>query len=379
MKRINLATDKGIKELEDGIRTHGETEPHLMGSGFVEFMQTFDHPLLCCGDAHVLLLPGCFNVGGAALLLRNRRFYVSCNSGLFWNMPGSVSSLNFVMETVGGVLITDCEVRHGESTKSFRGLVLVNGDTDDEYDSNNLNNIFDDYDFPTVSYACLARFFKSGNITVVVKKLCNGELVVKDFTCDESVALNAQEKKLMKKKDGRSMLAPPGSGFTLMGNDKDAYWHRPGFVLIDDVKSERSLLFGQDGETYFGCQLQFQCDTVAEALDSLIPREARRGDVMRQGEWFLVPVPAEDVPATEDSVLLFDTDSGSVWSVWLPMPNEGNEHFIRTEDGRVGKDGVVYALDPTLNHDEHGDLEVSGWHKFVRNTAVVSFSQEGVD
>jgi hypothetical protein len=54
-------------------------------------------------------------------------------------------------------------------------------------------------------------------------------------------------------------------------------------------------------------------------------------------------------------------------------------HSICTDDGRVGKDGKTYILNPTLQHEDHGDVDAHGWFTVVRNTAVVSFSQEGVD
>jgi hypothetical protein len=97
-------------------------------------------------------------------------------------------------------------------------------------------------------------------------------------------------------------------------------------------------------------------------------------------------VPPEEVPEKNDCALLFESwqpggYGGTNCEIYLPIEDEdSNHHCVYTGDGRVGKDGVFYAQAPTLTHEEHDDLTPgNGWYRFVRNTAVRSFSEEGVD
>jgi hypothetical protein len=178
-------------------------------------------------------------------------------------------------------------------------------------------------------------------------------------------------------------IKPPQPGFTMInyqGSTRTAEWHRTGTVLLTDGKMY--ILMGRDGDQYFGVELPDACSTIQDAQAMLVPEDAQ--GCQRQGEWFAVPVPREEVPEKRDCALLFETwksSYGNNSEIYLPIEDDdSNHHSIFTSDGRVGKDGVFYAFCPTVCHDEHEELcPGDGWYRFVRNTAVRSFSEEGVD
>ena len=144
------------------------------------------------------------------------------------------------------------------------------------------------------------------------------------------------------------------------------------------------MLFGVDDSAYFGCELPCRAASIDEAFRALTPDHLHGvSGLVRQGEWFMVPVKEKDVPDPKDCVLLFNARADA-WEdevVFLPLDHpDSNCHVIGTTDGRVGRDGKVYALSACLDHQEHGTTDAgSKWVTFEKNTAVRSYSQEGVD
>jgi hypothetical protein len=139
-------------------------------------------------------------------------------------------------------------------------------------------------------------------------------------------------------------------------------------------------LFGQDEGTYFGCELPpyaVRPTTVADAFQLLTPVKARnKVGVQRQGEWFSVPTIEEKVPSLDKCL------ASNNCCLNLPVAHpDSHLHEIQSVDIRLAKDGVIYALDPVVKHNagEHEDLVAQGWVMFACNTAVQSFSVEGVD
>jgi hypothetical protein len=64
----------------------------------------------------------------------------------------------------------------------------------------------------------------------------------------------------------------------------------------------------------------------------------------------------------------------------LPIETiDSNLHTINASEIRVGYDGYIYALSPCVFHDEHVEINGNGWCTFYKNTAIQSFSQQGVD
>lgn len=246
-------------------------------------------------------------------------------------------------------------------------LMLVNGDQngDNEPDLSFVGE-FSNLEMPTTSFACLERFFseKEG-----LKRLYTGKMKVVDYTTDERRPLSEEDKKVLsRKKNNRPK--PPEPGFTLVGRE----WHRSGTVLLQDQERGMCVLMGQDEGTYFGVELPKMAKSIAEAFQILIPKEVGEKEFTRQGEWFMVPVDEKEVPEHADCVACDD------YSIILPLESaDSNHHSVNSSDIRIGKDGLVYAYDPDVEHDDHASISGNGWFTFYRNTALRSYSQEGVD
>ena len=266
----------------------------------------------------------------------------------------------------------------GVFTKNGEYTVLRNGDEDNNELVRELDN-----EMPTISFLCLSRFFDATGRSVnkTVDLLASGKLQMLEYTPDQEKDLTADEKKRLEahRKSPETKRAPvPPVGFTLVGTMGRTRWHRAATVLIQDTRPNgKTFLFGQDEDTYFGCELRDNPTTIHGAYDSLIPDAAKRvPNVKRQGEWFAVPLEEDDVPDITEAVALDRV------SIELPIDHEdANRHTVESEDCRVGRDGLVYALDPTVKHsaEEHADLIANGWIVFHRNTALRSFSEAGVD
>lgn len=261
-----------------------------------------------------------------------------------------------------------------QKTKSTKYVVLANGDMDID---DSLVITIEPLKMPVVSFNCLTQFYGdplySDSVLNVLKKIANGTIQLLDHTCDERVELTRKEKTVLRRKNGAALLKPK-LGFSLV-NKK---WHRSGTCLFRDESTGQCFLLGQDEGTYFGVELSSKASTVKEAFELLTPKEARGVGVKRQGEWFMVPVKEKDVPDTKDTLLQFETDYHG--HAFLPLETRNsNRHDITTTDGRVGKDGKVYAKNPNISHDQHVNISGSGWFTFYKNTAVRSVSQEGVD
>lgn len=256
----------------------------------------------------------------------------------------------------------------------YQQFVLVNGDTSDSGDGPSTSLVDEVNDCPTVSFACLNRFYKEGE---AIKRLAAGKLVVVDFTSDERRNLTAKQLETVKcmnraRDKTKFKINPPEAGFTIVGNE----WHRSGTVLFQDKERKMCILMGQDEGTYFGVELPKMAKTVNEAFEVLMPKEVIGKPYQRQGEWFMVPVSEDVVPDLKDCAIY--NDDGE--SVILPLDHvDSNHHRINATDVRVGKNGQVYAKNPSVDHDDHSEISADGWQTFYRNTAVRAFSQEGVD
>lgn len=226
---------------------------------------------------------------------------------------------------------------------------------------------------PTVSYNCIGRFYGVEEDPGYIKNLLHkGTLQMLDCTFDETKKISAKELKLIQK---NNQAKPPQPGFTLVNNT----WHRPASVLLVDTKKNMYLLLGQDEGSYFGVELPKPVKTVGEALESLMPEEAKGKIFHRQGEWFFIEVDESEVPTLLDIKLSSD-DQYNENKTLLPLESDdSNHHIMRCSKMVVGNDGEVYVYAPTVEHDQHDDLNVLGWHIYRRNTALRSFSQEGVD
>ena len=381
---FNLKTQKALTKL----REEGLPRDIATGADIVEFCRTLQSVDLRCGKHDLLLLhvnQGDPNHCAVFVKKRNLLFY----SGFEWPFKGyygvtdidPFDAQNFDPENmerrigeniddVPSAAIVNCPKRL-KANEGFRSLLLLNADTDNAtYEPQyQLVEEFGDQAFPVVSFSALAHMYDD-DFSTVCARLADGRLRLKDYSADERIPFTEEEKKQARRK--KPDLTPPELGFVQVGNQ----WHRSGFALLHDEADKLCLLAGQDEGSYFIVELPKKVNSIADAMEALIPEEARVHGAVRQGEWFLVPCDKEEVPSLNDTVLLIDHGSAA----YLPLDDENsNHHTIETSDGRVGKDGYLYLKDPTLEHDEHQSVSIEGWCYVVKNTAVRSFSVSGVD
>ena len=231
-------------------------------------------------------------------------------------------------------------------------------------------------EYITCSFQTLAKFYND-NEKLLASALGDGTLELVDYAPSDVIKLTSDEKKELRKK--KPNLKPPKPGYTLVEDE----WHRSGAVILVDKKREQCYLLGQDEGTYFGVELPTIVTSLDQGFKALMPEYVAKHPqgVVRQGEWFMVPVDKDKVPSRLDAVLLFDEDDGLDSNIVLPREDDGKRHVVSSSDGRVAKDGSVYALAPTMRHDDHRSIagEHNQWYTFMRNTAKRSYSVEGVD
>ncbi len=231
----------------------------------------------------------------------------------------------------------------------------------------------------TLSFTCLARFLYKDpleyQVVSVARKLAKGEIRLVDWTPDSRLPFRRG------KKNKSGGMTPPAPGYVLVFNE----WHRSSTCLLRLGDKGPSVLLGVDDNAYFGCELPDQPQTINYAYTSLMP-ESIRGikGVHRQGEWFIVPVDKKEVPEIQNCLLFR--------SLILPVTSEdahphrlvlvdGDDYDELITDGRIAPDGKIYATRFSLYHPEHETKSLSDdqWYTFVKNTAIRSFSEDGVD
>lgn len=256
----------------------------------------------------------------------------------------------------------------------------------------------DEIGCPLFSFNCLANLlFPEGELPHGYKpvrkirkndarmyKLCEElylkKVVLLDYTPDEIIPLTVEEKKLVRsywqaKPENRHKYRLPSrmsEGLTLeMSSATNAKWHKVGACLFRDTVTDARFLLARDEGTYFGCHLAGKPTTIAEAYLDLIPSEARNKNYTRQGEWFAVPA---EWPSLDE--IAFTSENGGC----LPLEtSNSNSHEVV---GRIAvtKSGQIFLHNnASINHDQHETLQVSSPALLVRNTALRSVSQEGVD
>lgn len=293
--------------------------------------------------------------GETVAILPNNKVFAIRYQGGDWLLVilDDIKKLNDSLDFPGAVLI-DIPKRNKQNA-SFKQLLLLNGDNSADIDGY-LEPLVDHFSadlFPVTSFACLARFYKEGE---ALRRLCRGDLKVVDYTTSEF-------------RKSKNKKTPPAPGFTWTHGG----WHRSGTVLFHDKERKVCILTGQDEGTYFGVELPKLVRTVQEAFQALVPKEVK-GSFQRQGEWFMVEVNDKDVPKLSECLVLSEA------SIALPIESDdSNRHSCLSDDIRIAKDGRIYALNPDLSHGEHTSIACSGWATFYKNTAIRSFSQEGVD
>lgn len=193
----------------------------------------------------------------------------------------------------------------------------------------------------------------------------------------------------------------PAAGFVLRQWDNKVEWHRSPYLVINAKNIDGSLLFGVDESSYFCCELPTRVKSVQAAFDKLVPTSIQKiSGVMRQGEWFAVPVDTKKVPTLEKCEMLiggcadeFDGDGinhengdtpDNYSGFALPVEDATSaRHIVSSPEEIRVYAGKVYALSPTVSHSRNEHAELVGldnqWYTFVRNTAVRSVGEANVD
>lgn len=340
-------TQDRFTELYEGLyspeRTHSEVIKEFLSTGVAEFR---------CGDFAII------DLGSSCVLAISpdgEMFYPE----LFHKVGSFKRGLRNTPRDVEGVIL----FRKGE-------ILLVNngdGETAEPVEG-----------FPTLSFRCLGRFFTSNEKELTragIEALARGKLL--DYSVDTRIKLTAAEKKLLHN-DEHKLVKP---GFSLLDLDDDStVWHRSATCLVSYKGS--TILLGVDEGTYFGCELRDKVETIEQAFESLVPKPIRGKNCPRQGEWFAERIDDKKAPKITDAIAIGGVDNEDNWAdLSVALPVEGPDsslHVVNGDNVYITKNGIE-ALNPLISHRDHRDLELKGWYRFHRNTAIRSFSEEGVD
>lgn len=251
---------------------------------------------------------------------------------------------------------------------------------------------------PTISYRCVAELMRNAEsrelryrvaIQDVMEAIAVGTIKVLDFTLDTYTPLTKKQHAQAKSFNAQGLLladirsirshisAEPGFTLVRSYNRSGNYiykWHKSGHVLLQH--KDQTWLVGQDEGTYFGVELSEPAKTVKQALLSLMPKEARKKKgVLRQGEWFFVPIAP---PKTKEGEILIESGS-----FVLPRENDdSNHHTLNLSYGQCCiSSNDICAVNFFVVHREHARInsKTGQWYRILKNTAKQSVSVEGVD
>lgn len=244
----------------------------------------------------------------------------------------------------------------------------------------------------TVSFLCLGRFFDGGEMEGI-EAVANRTLTLAAFEPDSEIPFSAKDKAAHKAWERNpktnNLPKPPKPGYTML---KDV-WHRAATAIFHPKGTKTTILIGFDEGSYFGCEVKGRLKTINEVYNALIPAEAKNFSA-RQGEWFFVPVKEKDLPPLNKCIALFRAEKTVSYDESAPDAYEGvalpvedsdsSRHLVFSRESaecRIGADGRIYVFNPIMIHSrgQHAEIKASGWHTFVRNTAIRSYSIQGVD
>ncbi len=253
---------------------------------------------------------------------------------------------------------------------------------------------------PCLSFSCLANLLANkviGNTYDESKIIGSHKIKIVDFSPEEEKNISAKDKKSLaksRKSMGEqfnfnvwaSSITPPSKGFTLINyGSLNANWHKSPTVVLSS--KNKSYLMGQDEGTYFGCILSDNPKSLDAAYTSLMPKNARnKKGVLRQGEWFAIPVNEKEIPEIGNPNIIIYHDSlhqASDPAIFtLPIEDkDSNTHSITAKKFIVTKDGRFYIMDFSITHNEHESMigKKDQWYTIEKNTAIASYSAEKVD
>jgi hypothetical protein len=237
--------------------------------------------------------------------------------------------------------------------------IINNGDDNSDYEfevsplTSFGNSFGDDYKFITLSFETVANLFGMNDDDVGqnyaalrVAEAFIEKLIIRDFVKEETISLtqpqrealikyrqglNERDEKLIKSKKfikkqeqlAKKLKAP--AGFTL--DQHERAFHRPGTVIVENLKTKEFGLFGMDESSYFGVILPHKVGNINEAFESLVPDGAKGLDYFRQGEWLFVSVSAEEQDSLNDEAKTLNVPV--VHGVTLPLEShESNPHIL---------------------------------------------------
>lgn len=235
----------------------------------------------------------------------------------------------------------------------------------------------------TISPSCIALILDmSAQTQQVCQSLVEGRIRILDFVPDTRLKFTSAERHHFHHYGYSSTQEEHGHkhpGFSVVCEE----WHRPGFCLFARKNTTTRYLMGMDNGTYFAVELPegVEIRTAEQAFKRLEPDEAKGKRYLRQGEWFMISTPGRQVPPIEKCQIAGGRFNDAKLPIQFDLPvgsKDSNIHGVNCVEFRVC-DGVIYAHDPHILHDDHPEVTAAGWVRFVRNTAVRSVSVEGVD
>lgn len=130
----------------------------------------------------------------------------------------------------------------------------------------------------------------------------------------------------------------------------------------------------------FLVELQVEATTIDEAYDTLKPKEVKDAEkkgltVLRQGEWFFIPVKGEYKIETRE--IVWGDKKGKTEPMPLDLkagdnrPNRVSNHHVKADKSTLVTGRVEHS------GREHAALVLKGWFKPVPNTSVRSFTITG--
>ena len=141
--------------------------------------------------------------------------------------------------------------------------------------------------------------------------------------------------------------------------------------------AERRFLVGFDQRHLFAVQVP-SGDTVAEAHEALKPAEVRAaeeywpGRLIRQGEWFFVPVTAKEEARVRDP---FTPRARLGWR--RALPGRGEPHWTEEQiglegepDSETGRPLMRLYVRGTVHHRDHRTICFDRWRRVYLNAAV---------
>lgn len=155
------------------------------------------------------------------------------------------------------------------------------------------------------------------------------------------------------------------------GESSGSVDHWEAEVTAHVPASDSYFMIGFDEKHMFVCMLPRRAKTLKEAKVMLMPKEIRRKkNVVRQGEFFFVPVNPKELKAINAIVVSQDNGDG--------------EYAFKADIGGTDHTATELVTDHSMNEFANGLVyndrhrtHLNGWHKVYRNTEIEA--PEGVD